>query len=286
MLEWTTSYFESRGVESPRPSAEILLAHVLNLERVDLYARYDQPLLQAELARFKDLIKRRVQREPVAYILGTKGFWSLELTVTRDVLIPRPETECLVEAALDILESEGPDSGKRVLDLGTGSGAIILSLASRYPQHRFYASDVSLKALGVARKNAVSAGLDRRIHFFCGSWLQALRSDHSSFDLLVSNPPYVCRKDLERLQPEISRYEPLLSLDGGADGLNSIREIIATAHRFLKEGGHLLMEIGHDQGQTVAALVRAGGHYRDVRIEKDYGGLDRIACIQKNLAEP
>ena len=206
LLEWTTSYFHSRDIDSPRATAEILLAHVLDLQRIDLYLRYDQPLNGEELKCFKELIRRRVLKEPVAYILGQREFWSMDLSVTQDVLIPRPETECLVEQALSVL-SAGDDTGcRRILELGTGSGAIILALLSRMGSGVGIATDISIRALQVARKNARRHGLGDTVHFVCADWTQPLKTHCGSFDLIVTNPPYIQTRQIEYLQPEIHRY--------------------------------------------------------------------------------
>ncbi len=176
LLEWTTSYFTSRAVENPRAAAEILLAHVLKLQRVDLYLRYDQPLVRTELERFKELIRRRVLREPVAYITGCREFWSLKLAVSRDVLIPRPETECLVEQTLAELSTADAADRPYILEPGTGSGAIVLALASSLPHSVCFASDVSERSLKVALENARRHVLDERIQFFCGDWTRPYTS--------------------------------------------------------------------------------------------------------------
>jgi release factor glutamine methyltransferase len=282
LLEWTTAYFKSHAIESPRAAAELLLARVLKLKRVDLYVRYDQPLIAAELAQYKKLIKRRLDREPVAYILGTKEFWSLELAVTRDVLIPRPETECLVETALAQLTKNSGHGVRRVLDLGTGCGAVILALAAEQPQHMFFASDISLKAVELARQNARSHGLEEKIQFLCGHWLQPLRSRLVFFDIIVSNPPYIKQAALRGLQPEIYLYEPLAALDGGKSGLRYLKQIITAAHMHLKIGGSLLLEIGHDQREAVADFSADVGHYENITFIKDYSGYDRVVVLEKS----
>jgi len=168
LLQWTTSYFKSHNVDSPRSASEILLAHVLNLKRIDLYVRYDQPLTDKELLVFKSLIKRRIKKEPVAYIIGSKGFWSLELSVSPYVLIPRPDTETLVEVVLDTISSLPDKNTMSILELGTGSGAIILSVASEFPDGSFTAIDYSVKAIEIAKKNAVS------INIRCNKYLHVL----------------------------------------------------------------------------------------------------------------
>jgi len=281
LLEWTTAYFKSHAIESPRAAAELLLAHVLKLKRVDLYVRYDQPLIAAELEQYKMLIKRRLDREPVAYILGTKEFWSLDFAVTRDVLIPRPETECLVETALARLVEDSRPGTRRIMDLGTGSGAVILALAAEQPQHIFFASDISPKAVELARRNARSQGMEEKIHFLCGHWLEPLRNRPPFFDIIVSNPPYIKHAALRKLQPEIFLYEPLAALDGGQSGLRYLKQIIAAAHTYLKTGGSLLLEIGHDQQEAVADFSRGVGRYENITFIKDYGGYDRVVVMEK-----
>lgn len=290
LLTWTTSYFKNHRIDSPRATAEILLAHTLNIERLDLYLRFDQPLTLEELKRFKVLIKRRVQSEPVAYIIGVRGFWSMDLAVTGDVLIPRPETECLVEEALSILpEDAGPGAAsgpQRVLDLGTGSGAIVLALAAHRPDHVFFAGDRSLKAVRLAFENAVRHRLGKTVTFFCGDWLMPLSEHRCRFDMIVSNPPYVPSRTIDRLQPEIFKYEPRNALDGGEDGLDSLRRIIGDAHRFMAPGGNLLLEIGHDQKAGVSGIIDECGAYEDVVFKKDYSGYDRVVRMRKKRSAP
>jgi release factor glutamine methyltransferase len=281
LLEWATSYFKSREVESPRASAEILLAHALHVNRIDLYLRYDQPLCSSELERFKVLIKRRTQREPVAYILGTKEFWSMEFAVTPDVLIPRPETESLVEAALGTLGNDHNTAPRCILELGTGCGAIALALASRQPQHLFFASDVSEAAVRIAKQNAKRHDLDRRIHLFVGDWVLPLRKNARLFDLIISNPPYIPKGGIPELQPEISKYEPHLALNGEEDGLSCLKKIILASHRLLKPRGSLILEIGHDQKAAVRRVIERCGRYDEVIFSKDYSGMDRIARMRK-----
>ncbi|MCK4985527.1 MAG: peptide chain release factor N(5)-glutamine methyltransferase, partial [Desulfobacterales bacterium] len=247
LVQWATTYFSNHDIDSPRATAEILLAHVLNSRRIDLYLRYDQPLIPDELERFKALIKRRLKREPVAYILESKEFWSMDLQVTRDVLIPRPETECLVEKVLELLASDSNPASKLILELGTGCGAVILALASENPRHSYWATDISVNAIRIARQN----DLNGKVHFIIGDWFAPLRSKPGLFDLIVSNPPYIKSEDLNRLQPEIHAYEPLLALDGAADGLHCLRHIIQSAYFFLNPGGVIILEMGHDQKEPL-----------------------------------
>jgi release factor glutamine methyltransferase len=281
VLKWTTSYFRSHNIEQPRADAEILLSRTLNLQRVDLYLRYDQPLSADERSRFKTLIKRRINREPVAYIIGTKEFWTIDLMITPDVLIPRPETECLVEMALSLLPEAVGKGAQTILDMGTGSGAIILSLASERRHHRFFASDRSQAAVRLARRNAVRHGMEQRVTFFAVDWLAAFKPDEGLFDMIVSNPPYVRSGDVPGLQPEIYRFEPIEALDGGEDGLDAIRSIIDQARKYLKPNGHLLLEIGYDQKRDVRQIIDDSGRYGDVRFAKDYSGYDRVVKMTK-----
>ncbi|UCD79693.1 MAG: peptide chain release factor N(5)-glutamine methyltransferase [Desulfobacterales bacterium] len=281
LIRWTTSYLKEHDIDSPRATGEILLAHALKLDRIDLYLNYDKPLIDDELQRFKALIKRRIKREPVAYILGVKEFWSLDLKVNQDVLIPRPETECLVEKALDLLSQRADSHSQRILDLGTGSGAIVMALASQLPQHIYFASDRFLPAVEVARANVSRYEYSPRIHLFVGDWFAALNETKTSFDMIVSNPPYVPSDDIGGLQPEINRYEPLAALDGAEDGLACYRTIIGTAHNYLKTAGVLVLEIGHDQRNDVRRIAAGVDRYEEFNCAKDYSGYDRVVWMRK-----
>jgi release factor glutamine methyltransferase len=283
LIKWATGYFTSHGVDSPRTTAEILLATLLNLKRIDLYLRYDQPLLKSELSGFKSLIKRRINREPVAYIIGKKEFWSLDLEVNPNVLIPRPDTETLVEAALGCLGpvDSAPDPAGQVLELGTGSGAIVLALASERPAYRYVATDISLKALDIARINADRHQLAAAIHFVAGNWLDPFSPDKPVFDMILSNPPYIPSGDIAGLQPEVNRFEPLLALDGRSDGLHAIRQIIFSAYPLLNPHGVLLLEMGFNQKEAVIQLIQDCGHYHPFKILKDYAGHDRVVVMYK-----
>ncbi len=280
LVKWTAGYFRNHHFESVRSEAEILLAHSLGIRRIDLYLNHDQPLCQDELKRFKSLIKRRVESEPVAYITGVREFWSLELVVGPSVLIPRPETECLVEAVLPFLD-DNSGSPKRVLDMGTGSGAISIALAHEHPEHRYVAMDRSAAALRLARRNARAHKVDDRIDWFCGDWDTALAPDRTCFDLIVSNPPYIRSRDMEGLQPEIRNHEPKMALDGSDDGLMCIRHIIHAAHHYLGAGGRVALEMGCDQGPEIQSIAMMVGQYGQPRIIKDYSGHDRVAVMEK-----
>ena len=281
LLQWAATYFETHHIDSPRATAEILLAHALAVKRIDLYLNYDQPLNTEELNRFKAMIIRRIKREPVAYILGRKEFWSLDLKVTQHVLIPRPETECVVERALASLSADLDAGSKRILELGTGCGAIILALASENDRHSYFGTDISSAAVQMARRNAMHHNLAANIRFMVADWFAPFCARTGLFDLIISNPPYIKTGDLKRLQPEIQSYEPLAALDGSEDGLRCLRHIIQWAHLYLKPGGALILEMGHDQKDALQLIIDPCGQYDDVEFYKDYSGYDRIAAMRK-----
>ncbi|MCP4744797.1 MAG: peptide chain release factor N(5)-glutamine methyltransferase [Desulfobacteraceae bacterium] len=277
-LHWTVDYFSNHKIENPRASAEILLAHALGLNRIDLYLRHDQPLQQGELKIFRDFIKRRLKSEPVGYIVGHKEFWSLDFHINKSVLIPRPETECLVESALKYIRTEKRLAAPRVLELGTGSGAISISIASECPQGRYWASDISIDAITVARANAHRLLEKETVGFFLGHWFEAIGTDQK-FDLIISNPPYIPTFEIPKLDQDVKGYEPLLALDGGQNGLEHIAHIIESAYGFLEKNGILMFEIGYDQREAVARIGRDCGVYSEIMFSTDYYGHDRIAIF-------
>ncbi len=281
LLSWTESYFARHDVDSPRLTAEILLGHCLGIERLDLYLQHDRPLEKPELARFKTLIQRRKNREPVAYITGEKGFFESSFQVGPGVLIPRPDTETLVTAALAVMEENGQQTGN-ILELGVGSGAVVISLAKACPGYRYFAGDISLSALDTARKNAGREKEIGPIHFFNGSWFDPL-AVRPCFDLIVSNPPYIPTCQISRLAPEIRNHEPLTALDGGRDGLDCIREIMTHAGQFLIPGGYLLMEMGFDQKTEVMALAGICPVFDRIDTLQDLTGHDRVVRFKKKI---
>jgi release factor glutamine methyltransferase len=282
LLQWAVTYFKSHDIDSPRATAEILLSHALAANRIDLYLHYDQPLNAAELNRFKVVVKRRIKREPVAYILGHKEFWTLDLEVSPEVLIPRPETECLVERALENLAAAPDLSRKHILELGTGSGAILLALASEKPRHAYWGTDISAGAIRLAQRNAICHGLAENMRFIVADWFAPFAARTDLFDMIVSNPPYIKTEDLEQLRPEIKAFEPLVALDGSADGLRCLRHIIESAHLYLKPGGRLILEMGHDQKTPLTQIIDRCGQYEDISYYTDYSGYDRIIAMRKN----
>ncbi len=285
ILQWTTSFFKSHAIDSPRLTAEILLAHILGIRRLDLYLRFDQPLNGQELSLFREVIKRRVGREPVAYITGNREFWGIDFTVTPDVLIPRPETEFLVEESLKLIPADAALRRFRVLDVGTGSGAVIIALAVNRPGHLYFASDISQNSISVASANASQNRVKENIAFLVGALFSAVNpdsetSDDQKFDLIISNPPYIPSADIAGLAPEVGRYEPLQALDGGADGLDIIKKMIHDAPDVLKKHGFLMIEIGYDQKDRVAQIVCDDGRYTDLVFIRDYSGHDRVARMR------
>jgi release factor glutamine methyltransferase len=280
ILQWTTSYFKSNHIDSPRLTAEILLAQALGLNRIDLYTWFDQPLNPDELSALKSLIKRRINREPVAYITGKKEFFGLEFEVSSDVLIPRPETEFLVEEGLRHIPQETSPTPMNIIDMGTGSGAIIVSLAVNRPEHHYFASDVSFSAIQTAKTNAKKFGFDN-IRFFAGDWFSPLRPFPPIFDVIVSNPPYIPVDEIKNLAPEINRYEPRTALESGIEGMNAIDNLIRAAPGYLREGGLMLLEIGHDQRERVEKPILHSRQFHLLKFVKDYGGHDRVAVMQK-----
>ena len=227
LLLVTADYLKKKDIDSPRLTSEILLAHQLDIDRVTLYLNFDQPLTEKELSGYRTLIKRRIKHEPLQYITGTQEFWSLDFVVNSQVLIPRPETELLVELAIERLKAL-PDLGNHlpnIVDLGTGCGAIAISLAKEIGKTKIWATDISLAAIDIARINAEKHGVSEKIEYTQGDLWQPLEGKGATFDLIVSNPPYVSSEEYEDLPPEVRSYEPRLALDGGEGGFYFIREI-------------------------------------------------------------
>ncbi|MBN1879162.1 peptide chain release factor N(5)-glutamine methyltransferase [bacterium] len=274
LIAWTVPWFEERGISSPRLDAELLLACALHCSRIDLYLNPDKPLSETERLLYKTLIKRRAAREPVAYILGEKEFWRRTFKVDNRVLIPRPETEMLIETALNITKDS---SEVMIADLGTGSGCIAVTLAAELPDSRIYATDISIEAIALANENARDLNVDEQIIFCSGSWFNALQSaaKPGSFDMIVSNPPYIATGLLNGLQPEISRFEPSLALDGGREGLDPYIVIVSGAKQWMKKGGYLILEIGCAQGDRISRYL-SDASFDSIDIIKDLTGSDRI----------
>lgn len=274
LLTWTKEYFQRHGVDTPRLDAEVLLAHVLGLDRLHLYVRFDEPLERAELARFRAAVQRRARREPVAYITGEKEFMGLALQVTPAVLIPRPETELVVETAAALLAAR---PAPVVVDVGTGSGAIAVAVLHKLPTARAVAVDISPDALAVARANAERHDVVERLELIAGDFLIPLAERR--FDAVLTNPPYVAAADMARLPPEV-RCEPVAALDGGEDGLAFYRRLAAEGPAHVLPGGYIVCEVGQGQAAAVAALLqRAGLTVTDTR--RDLAKIPRVVVARK-----
>jgi release factor glutamine methyltransferase len=325
LLRWTTGYFEEKGISEPRASAEILLAHTLGLSRLDLYLRHDQPLTPEELARFKALIVRRRQGEPVAYLTGHKEFWSLDFLVTPATLIPRPETEVLVEAVIEVCgggsrefaqagkpvppsptlspetphptsnfgspgfqpgqhrqDACAPGHGRLALDVGAGSGAVVVTLAKELPDFQWVAVDISPAALQVARENARRHEVAGRIAFVRGDLLSQFRPG-PCFGLIAANLPYVSRPEWEQLPQEIKDYEPKEALLAGQDGLDLLERLCREAHRYLQTGGWLALEVGLGQAERVMGFLAESKAYDTLKAVKDYQDIDRVVLARRKL---
>jgi release factor glutamine methyltransferase len=267
VLQWTAEHLRQKGVDNGRLDAELLLAETLGLDRVGLYLNYDKPLQVEELSRYREQVKRRASREPLQYILGSCEFWSLSLQVTPAVLIPRPDTEVLVEEALKHISKSGS-----LLDVGTGSGAIALALASELPESTIVGLDRSAAALQIARQNRDALGLQERVELLEGDLFDL---PEGKWQLIVSNPPYIPSGELAGLMPEVGQHEPATALDGGADGLDCYRALCRQAQSKLQPGGWLLVEVGIDQAEAVKQLFVATG-LTEVYSREDYAGVPRV----------
>lgn len=273
----------SGAIDSGRLDAELLLGHVLNMTRAQLVVAANRPLSSEQREQFEIVLSRRLRREPLAYITGLQEFWSLDFCVTPDVLIPRPETERLVEIALKLAAELHVERPLRILDLGTGSGAIAIALASELPGAEIWATDFSRSALSVARINAQQNGVAERMQFYYGDLFTAIRDIERPFHLIVSNPPYIRRDEISQLEPEVSRWEPRGALDGGIDGLDYYRRIAAEAFDYLMPNGAMVVEIGADMAPSVTTLfVNAG--FLDMKIYQDYSGKDRVVVVRNRAA--
>ncbi len=308
LLNWATEHFTKNGLDSPRLSAELLLSHVVGLKRIELYTHFDKPVTKQQLDQLHGLVKRADQNEPIAYLTGKTEFYSLELTVTPDCMIPRPETELLVERAIEFLRSRTDRqpavslpalslvevSNPFVCDLCTGSACIAIAIAKNLPDAHIIATDICDAALNIAAKNVEKHQLKDRIKLLCGNLfdpivpqldLEKLVPDSDrGFDLIVCNPPYVSALEFEKLGKNVKDYEPKSALFAGADGLNIYRLISEKADDFLKPDAALMLEVGYSQGQAVRQLLEQAGCFSEITIEKDSHDNDRIAIAKKQKA--
>lgn len=282
--DWTSKDFASRGLSSPRLEADLLICHALGIRRVDLYVRFDQPLSAEELTKVRALVERRRKHEPIAYITGSRGFYGRSFAVDARVLIPRPETELLIEIALEHLPPLGaidsvsdapvePRPTRRALDVGTGSGILAITLAAEREDLVCDAVDLSEGALAVARSNAESLGVSGRVRFLHGSLLEPVKGE--KYAIILSNPPYIASAEVDGLMPDVRQFEPRSALDGGPSGYELIEPLLAMAREAIEPGGLFAMEFGHEQGEGVLARAKAAG-FEDAVIKKDLAGLDRV----------
>jgi release factor glutamine methyltransferase len=283
LLKWTTGFFQRTGIESPRLNAEVLLSRVLGMERIMLYARFDEPVSETHRAQFRELVRRRSQHEPLQYLVGEWEFYGRTFQVTPAVLIPRQETELLVQQCLERI----PAGSRWAADIGTGSGAIAVSLAAERPELNVVAVDSSEEALAVAARNAEHHGVSDRVHLvvgdLCSPVAEALPPERAGVDLLVSNPPYIPSATIDALAPEVKDHEPLQALDGGPDGLDVVRRLLPAAAAVLLPEGWLALEIGERQVAAVRDLVAGITAFdaQSVETSTDAGGCERVVCVRR-----
>jgi len=277
VLNWTVTHLKSKQITQPRATAEVLLAHALGVDRISLYINFDKPLNPDERTRFRRIMKRRLAGEPTQYITGHQEFWSLTFHVNPHVLIPRPETELIVEESLRLFRDARPSS---ILELGTGSGAVIVALAKELDSDIRIATDRSVEAVFTARGNAESLGFEGRIQFLAADLFQAFKTG-STFDLIVSNPPYVSREEYADLPREIKDFEPSEALMADQGGLAVLHRILNEAPAYLKPKGRLLLEIGCTQKERVLKIAEQIETYIDASVLDDYSGCPRLLRVQK-----
>ncbi|MCI6283583.1 peptide chain release factor N(5)-glutamine methyltransferase [Selenomonas sp.] len=296
ILKWTEHFFQEKGIESPRIDAEVLLGHVLKKERIYLYVHFEEPLQPEELTAYREAIKKRVQRVPVAYIIGRREFMGLTFHVTEDTLVPRPDTEILVQAAVERLKKREGDV--HFADIGTGTGAICLSVLTYVPDATADTVDISEAARKVAEENAEALGVADRVMFYTGDLLAPLCAAQADvdasgddepqaearaarYDAILSNPPYIPDADIASLAPEVRCKEPRTALAGGPDGLAFYRRLIADSPALLKDDGFLAVEVGIHQAKAVAQMATDSGNFARTEILKDYGGVERVVVAWK-----
>ena len=288
LLTWTADFFAKKSIDEPRLSAELLLAHALDCSRMALYTQYERVPPEPQLAAFRALVKERANHVPVAYLVGKAWFFSQEFNVTRDVLIPRPDTETLVEFVIQHArqrpEWSAPGGGPAILDLCTGSGIIPIALAKSLPAATFTATDISGKALAVARSNAELHKVHDRITFLEGDLFAPLEkvAAPTLFHVITANPPYIPTAEVAKLPPTVRDHEPRLALDGGGDGLAFHRQIVGAARKYLHPGGLIILEMQFDQGPGLQALFAAASQFQNTRIIRDAAGHPR--CVVATLA--
>ncbi|MFH1614676.1 MAG: peptide chain release factor N(5)-glutamine methyltransferase [Planctomycetota bacterium] len=281
LLNWITQYFKEKGIDPARLSAEMVLAHTLNMQRIDLYTCFDKPVSRSDRDRLREFVKRAAENEPVQYIIGKTEFYSMEFHVSPDCLIPRCETELLVERAIEFLRKRVGQ--QYVLDLCTGCGCVAIAIAKNHPDAKIIATDISDPALEIAAKNVDRYSLGGRVELLCGDLFDPIitQLDTAKFDLIVSNPPYISETEFQRLDRNVKDYEPSIALRAGYDGLDIYRRIIEKAADFLKPDAVMMLEIGYAQGLKIRQLLEQTHSFEQIRIEKDYSNNDRITIARK-----
>jgi release factor glutamine methyltransferase len=283
VLSWTTNYLKEHRIENPRLNAELLLGHGLRLSRERLYMHLQDPVGEKEREVLGELIERRILGEPLQYILGRQEFWSIDFRVDPRVLIPRPETEILVEEARSILLEMGLNRTPFVLEIGTGSGAVAISLAREVRNLFLVAADISKDALLLAKENARGADVLDQMALVNGDLFGPYRllGRGGPFDMILSNPPYIGRYEIEGLAREVKDYEPTIALDGGEDGLDFYRRIASQGPSYLRKGGWLLLEVGQGQAENVSELIERSGFFSEPKLVPDLSGIARVVKAQK-----
>lgn len=276
IVERSASHLDEKGIDSPRLTSELLLCHALGVQRIELYTKFDTVLSPDQLSAYRGLVKRRIAREPLQYIVGFTEFMGLKIRVDRRVLIPRPETELLVE---EVIRRSGGRSAPRILDIGTGSGCIAIALAKMIPGCSVSAIDKSEEALVVAELNVRHHDVEKQVHLASHDFLTTSRFERSPFDVVVSNPPYVSRTEWDGLQPEVREFEPRCATTDEGDGLSFYTSIAEKARRLLAPGGVVCMELGHGQADAVKKLFQHQG-YAGVRTSFDYERVERILTAE------
>jgi len=283
VLNWATDCLRDHGIQNPRLNAELLLACSLNVSREGLYVHLHDPIGEEEKKTMEEMIDRRLSGEPLQYILGHQEFWSIDLRVDPRVLIPRADTEFLVEEALSILSKISSEKPPTVLEIGTGSGAIAIALAREVRNVFLVATDMSRKALRLARQNAKENAVLERIAFIHGDLFSPFRlfEKREPFDLILSNPPYIVRSEIGNLAREVKDFEPIIALDGGEDGFDFHRKIISRCPKYLRRGGWLLLEVGQGQAGEVSEMLEKTGRFSPIERIQDLSGIERVVKAQK-----
>jgi release factor glutamine methyltransferase len=285
LLPVSIDYLKTKNIESPRLCAEILLSHQLSISRLKLYLEYDQPVGENDLNKYRAMIKRLSDGEPIQYITGIQEFWSMDFIVNSSVLIPRPETEIIVEQAIRIYNENnyGERPEIHILDMCTGSGAISVAVASELKNAEIVAVDISKEALETARKNITRHGMSDRISLLEGDLFEPFINNPKYFDIIISNPPYVTKEEYKLLPKKIRGFEPGIALESGEDGLSHIRIILEMAHHYLNPGGWLMLEMAPSQIDAVSQIISSNDSYLNISVVKDYSSLDRVVIIRKKI---